>query len=602
MKGFVLLAYNNSERNKIAHNDLENDLKRRSLRFDKKELNSISYDTIFSYQILKENEQVINNTLSTLIAGDIYGIFTDDNQRLLNYQEALKLIEKYNIVNEYTAFEGNACVCKTFENKIVFQTDLEGYRKIYYYQEDGILCVSTYLPLILKAIRKNWKLRKNAVISFICSRESKWPLTFVDEIFSLSPLSRAEVTKNGLHITSKTFSELYKLEKITKKKLQEQLYEQYKLITQRKVGENIAVTLSGGYDSNCLTKLYSNTFKDNFTAISVGFEAKRERDNNIYNETIYAEKIAQAYGIPFKRYFFSKNDFLNEFTGFIDSIDQPGLDPSSNYIMNKNLYEDGFDLVVNGMGGDASYKSITNHRDLYFGLWMFKHLNVYALNNIGKIINYRGPFRFFKPIFKNEKPNSFHDLIERIQIFSSPVCQFINEKYLSEIDEEREKRIGYFEKIYSNANTLQEISYSLALFSSPDEYHALSMAEINNMEILMPFVNIKTAIMLMNGSRFHNVNNRNFELSVFEGINTELLAKSKSGLSIPYSEWMSFIAEGVFEFYNDLNYFKDSFDIQIFRDFYKKEETFAKSIYANMVIYKLLVVMEYIKAHNLYII
>ena len=125
-------------------------------------------------------------------------------------------------------------------------------------------------------------------MSYICSRESKWPLTFIENIFVLPPLSRAELTKDSLNITSKTFSDFYNLEKISKQDLKEQLYKKYELIIKRKNSENTAVTLSGGYDSNCLTKLCPG--KENFTAVSVGYKAKHERGTNINDETVYAEK------------------------------------------------------------------------------------------------------------------------------------------------------------------------------------------------------------------------------------------------------------------------------------------------------------------------
>lgn len=601
MNGFVLLAYNNSKKNMIASDDLENDLERKRLHFFKCEIESNTYDNVINYQILKGNDHVEKNISSTLIAGDIYGLFFDDNQKLLNYQESLEIIEKSNIKNEYAALEGNVCVCRTFEDKIVFQTDIEGYRKIYYYYEDKILCISTYLPLILKSIKKNWKLRKNAVISFLCSRESKWPLTFIEGIFSLPPLSRAEVTATAIDITSKTFSEFYQLKKITKENLREQLYTQYKLIIKRKVGENIAITLSGGYDSNCLTKLYSDTFRNNFTAVSVGYESNRERDNNIYNETIYAEKVSQKLNIPFKKYIFNQTDFFDVFSNFIDTIDQPGLDPSSNFIMNNYLNQDGFDVVVNGMGGDASY---TPKRDLLYGIYSFQIMRLLNKinfdNKVAAFINYRGPMRFYKKSINLPIHTNFHDLFERTQLFSSPVCNYMNNNTLKDVDLERNLRIDYFNKLYKDANSKQEIYYSLAVFSSPDEYHALSMAERNDVEILMPFVNTKVALMLMNGAHFNSVNNRDFEMSIFGGIDIELLAKKKSGFSIPYSEWMPPMADSVFEFYRDIKYFSIiDFDLNTFQNRYKNNEEFAKSNFANMVIYKLLVVKEFINNYEL---
>ena len=380
-------------------------------------------------------------------------------------------------------------------------------------------------------------------------------LTFIDRIFHYLPLSRAEISNKGLSITSKTFSDFYNLKPISKKELREQLYAQYELIIKRKLGNNIAVTLSGGYDSNCLTKLYSKVYKDNFTAVSVGYDAIRERDDNIYNETIYSEKIARKLKIPYKKYIFNQSDFINELPNFIAAIDQPGHDSSSNYIMNKYLKQDGFDLVVNGMGGDANF---SNKRNLRLALKIYKiskKIGSKSLQLIGEKINYRGPFTYFYPYINNNEPATFHDYYERAQIFRSCASEYLSLSKKIEIDKERENRIDYYRNLYSKAKTPQEIFYSLAITGSPDEYHAFLTADRNNMEILMPFINTKAVLIVLNGSQL-NINNRKFETSIFGGIENSLLAKTKSGFSIPYSEWMKTYADEIFSFYQDSKYFQ----------------------------------------------
>jgi len=196
--------------------------------------------------------------------------------------------------------------------------------------------------------------------------------------------------------------------------------------------------------------------------------------------------------------------------------------------------------------------------------------------------------------------NSFHDLFERAQIFRNPACTYLSRNKQIEIDNERSLRSEYFEHLYRASKTKQEIFYSLAIFLSPDEFHALSMAERNNIELLMPFVNTNVALNAINGSHYSNTTNREFEISIFGGINEELLAKSKSGFSIPYGEWMPSEADKIFEFYNDLEYFsEDDFKIQSFQDNYTNDEALRNSNFANVVIWKLLVVMEYINRYKI---
>lgn len=602
MNGFLLIGYKQAAAENVSTTKLEQEISSKNIEYQKSILNNNIFDNIVSYQFFKEKDKIDNVDFNplVLVAGDVYGHLKSDNDKILNYNEALNLVQNSRFSEEHVAFEGNACIGKITDEKLIFQNDLEGYRKLYYFQNKDIFCISTYLHLILAAVKEKWALRKNAVLSYICSRESKWPLTFIENIFVLPPLSRGELTADGFNITSKTFSDFYNLEKISKQDLKEQLYKKYKLIIKRKNSENTAVTLSGGYDSNCLTKLFSNVYGKNFTAVSVGYKAKNERGTNINDETVYAEKVANKLGIPFKKYLFDKNDFFNELPYFVDTIDQPGHDPSSNFIMNKHIKSDGFQLVINGMGGDANFSS---KRNLVLGTTLYKFSNIISsssISSIGRFLDYRGPFNYYKPYNNLNQANSFHDLFERAQIFRSPACAYMSPKKHIEIDKERALRTKYFENLYQSAKTKQEIFYSLALFSSPDEFHALSMAERNNIELLMPFVNTHAALNAINGSHFNNTTNREFETSIFGGIDEELLAKSKSGFSIPYAEWMPTVADTVFEFYNDIKYFSnEDFDIKSFQINYMNNDTFRNSNFANIVVWKLLVVMEYIKRHKI---
>lgn len=602
MNGYLVLAYNNTEVNRINLLTLDIEINKRNYNFFKGTPQSTLYDTIIGYQFLKKTDEVSHFNPNHFLSGDLYGNFMDFNDKELKYNDSIKLISSSSIEDDHILLEGNATVCSVFNEKIIFQNDLEGHRKIYYFRNEDVLCISTHLPLLLNAVKNSWNIRKNAVIGLLSGRESKWPLTFFENIFVLPPLSRAEVTKKGIKITSKFYSDLYVLGRITKNNLQDQLYDRYKLTALRKKNNKIAVTLSGGFDSNCLTKLYSKISKDNITAVSVGYVSERTKDGNVYNETIYAEKVAQKLNIPFKGYIFNNTEFFNCFDNFIETIDQPGHDPSSNFIMNKYLNKDGFQLVVNGMGGDANYSYKPN---LILGLKLYNFAlksRSYKVNTLlGKLMSYRGPFAYFQPYLdQKDIPNSFQDLFERNQLFGGAASKYISMEKKVQIDKEREYRRYYFDKLYKEAKTVQEILYSLALFCSPDEYHATLMAERNELDIIMPFTDTKAALLVMNGSHYNKIVNREFEMSIFGGIESDLLVKGKSGFSIPYSEWLHPFANSIFEYYLDLKYFsKDEFDIQLFRNQYLNDIRFSQSSSPNMILWKLYVIKEYIRKNGL---
>lgn len=599
MSGFILVAYNNN--NLISINELEKDLYERNINFVKKETSNNDYQSVIGYQFTKNKNNPDDIISNHLISGDVYGLFQDnDNFKILEYNNIINLLNSsLNDRTEYYPLEGNICFTSIYKDKIIIQNDIAGCRKLYYYIDENIFCVSTFLPLIFKAVINEWSIRRNAVLGFLCGRESKWPLSFIDKINVLTPLTKGTICKNKITTSTLLYSKLYDLNKIDKNNLREKLLMQYEISISRKTSTNTAITLSGGYDSNCIYKLYNKLYSKDITAISVGYEANRMRDNNIYNETIYAEKIANKYKTPFKKYILSKCDFFNELDSLIDNIDQPAHDPSSNFIMNKYLKKDGFELVVNGMGGDALFSSKKNLTIAMMLSDISKKTGFNSISNLGKLFKYRGPFSYYKSYFKNNnKSNTFFDIYERNQLFRSDTSRFINETILESIDCERIYRYDYFEKIFSNAKTKLEIYHSLALLLSPGENHAITMAERNGIEILMPFVDTKAILMMFNGSHFNNVTNRKFETSIFSGIDVDLLAKRKSGFSIPYSEWLKSYSQEIFDYYR---YFfnKIEFDLELFEYKYKTDLHFQNSDYANKLIWKLLITKLYINRYNL---
>jgi len=201
---------------------------------------------------------------------------------------------------------------------------------------------------------------------------------------------------------------------------------------------------------------------------------------------------------------------------------------------------------------------------------------------------------------KGIEAQNFQQLYERLRLFSSTLYPFLKEDGVIRLLKEQDSRDVFFNKLYNNAHAKQEIFYAQALFCNPDEYHALLMAERNHNEVIMPFVRTKAALLVMNGSRLYNINNRNFEMDIFNGIDESLLVKSKSGLSFPYTDWMSNFADSVLEFYISNNWFQGiDFDFETFYKRYYTDKRFAASLPVQIAIWKLLIVKLYSERYSL---
>lgn len=602
MNGFLVLGYNNSLNN-VQIEFFEKHLKSRDESFQSNLFQSDLFDNLIGFQVFEGRAHIDDTSISKVfLNGKIFGKINSNNTNKLSYKESLNFVaENINRNNDFFGFDGS-CSCVAVDNKsIVFQGDIEGYKKVFYYESEGVFCVSNNLTYILKILNNQWKIRRNAVFSYMLQRESKWPLTFIEGVKVLPPLTKAILSEKGVKYKNAILSDFYKIEKVKKAEVIEDVYASYNQIIEREISSNIAVTLSGGFDSNCLTKLYSQSYKEKFTAVSLGYEAKREKDRNVYDETVYAEKIAKHLNIPFKKYIVDKSYFLSQIDGFIKTLDQPGHDPSSNFLLNDLLSKDGFDAVVSGMGGDAFFTSKLR-LDVARTLYKFtKNSARYrGLNFLSKQLKFKWTLKTFdtKPYLNTA--NSFAELREIEKFNKSAFDDFINNDVKQELHKEVDLRLDYYNKVERNSNVKLERDYSYALLSNPDEYHADIMAQRNNLNMIMPFVNINPVIKLLNASKFVDITSREFEMEIFKGINKELLLKTKSGFSFPYTEWGGDFFEETIDFFKGNNYFDHGlFNIDKFADNYCKDLKVKNSLSANLLIWKLTVVKRYAEYHSI---
>ena len=602
MNGFLVVGYNNTL-NHIQTDVLKKYLESQNLLFKINVIKSNLFDNLIGFQVFREG-MAFDDTLKSkvFLNGKIFGKLKGDNRKKLSYKESLSFIDENITKSEsFFAFDGSCSLVRIDESSIAFQGDVEGYKKIFYYESESVFCVSSNLTYILRVIERCWKIRRNAVYSYILQRESKWPLTFIEGIKVLSPLTKAKLTDKGVTLKNVILSDLYEIKRVNKKQFFEDIYSSYEDIIQREDSKNIAVTLSGGYDSNCLTKLYKQSYKGKFTAVSLGYVSERKKDKNVYDETVYAEKIAKHLNIPFKKYIVDKTYFLSQIDAFIKTLDQPAHDPSSNYLLNDLLSKDGFDTVVSGMGGDAFFASKLkiNVTEMLYKLAESTY-SYSALNSLSNQLKFKWSLKTFDTNSFLKKPNSFAELREIEKFNMSAFVDFISNDVKIELFNEVVSRLDYYNKIQSNRNVKLESNYSYSLLSNPDEYHADIMAQRNNLNIIMPFVSITPVLKLLNASKSFDISSREFEMEIFKGINKELLLKSKSGFSFPYTEWAGDFFEETISFFKDINYFNDGlFNINKFADSYQKDLNMKNSVSANQLIWKLTVVKKYVELHSI---
>jgi asparagine synthase (glutamine-hydrolysing) len=114
----------------------------------------------------------------------------------------------------------------------------------------------------------------------------------------------------------------------------------------------IGVFLSAGRDSSTIVALAREAGMDDLHTITLGF---REFQGTPNDETKLAEMVAHHYGTLHQTCWVAKEDFLREYSRFLEAMDQPSTDGVNSYFISKAAKDVGLKVVLSGLGGDELY-------------------------------------------------------------------------------------------------------------------------------------------------------------------------------------------------------------------------------------------------------
>ena len=99
MKEFIFIGYNQKVSQYIDTEKLESTIAQSNTFYHKiKNTDSVLYDNIICYQVFKGTNIIKRCSDDIFVSGDIYGTLYSNNTKLLNYDEAIDLIEKNDII------------------------------------------------------------------------------------------------------------------------------------------------------------------------------------------------------------------------------------------------------------------------------------------------------------------------------------------------------------------------------------------------------------------------------------------------------------------------------------------------------------------------
>ena len=408
--------------------------------------------------------------------------------------------------------------------KLYLARDVVGVKPLYYYFEPSSkkFIFSSLINSILIFL-KNKQLNYDAMTSYSNFNRNDYRETFFKNIFKVLPGELVEFS-NGNYKRSKILNFEF-----NKNKNQSEIKSDisYNFSNQFLSDVPVALSLSGGIDSNIVLQELLKNKGTNFTNYSVTFKnsLKYQEDHKA------AKKISEYYGVKFNSVEVSSQDFKDNAEKIVDIVEEPtgNTNSISNLILSNNVSEK---VLFSGDGGDEVFTGCNRYKSIYI-------LSLFIKLNIFKNINFQTKNKNLNRIFINNSRNLYLSFSEQ-NLLKNTEKVYKNFKYLKNKD---------LDQIFNHTSNINNYpSLSNVMYHDLDTWVPNDILNRNDkiygnngIEARVPFLDkkiIEDYLMLKDSSKYglffksKNILLKNYKDQI------KLTVKKKLGFNSPFAGWL----------------------------------------------------------------
>ena len=345
----------------VSHNRLAIiDIDKRSNQPFKFENFIISFNgEIYNYLVLKKKlinlGYIFSTTSDTEVIIKLFHKFGEDSFKMLSGIFAFSIFDErkkiFYLIRDAIGVKPLYFVFDSFSKKFYFSSLIKSLLKCNISKELNTLAVNSYANFNRNDLRE----------------------TFFKNIFKVLPGEMIKVS--GSNFERKKVIELSPDQKVSTKNIKNEIQE---IFSDQLISDvPVALSLSGGIDSNLLLSVMLKKLDNNFTSYSVNF-----KDSNKYNrDHQIAKEISKKHGIRFNSIETSFNDFKDRAEEIVDIVEEPTGNTNSiaNLILSENVNEK---VLFSGDGGDEIFTGYHRYRSICIlsKILKFNFLKKFKLN------------------------------------------------------------------------------------------------------------------------------------------------------------------------------------------------------------------------------
>lgn len=449
-----------------------------------------------------------------------------------------------NLLNGFFAF----AILDHETNQLFIARDRLGIKPIYFYQdEDRFLFASemkAFFPLNIKK-----EIDFNALASYFQLNYIPAPNTIYKDVQKLLPGHFIELGDGKIHIEQyyKVPYERNNYADLSYEQASNKLVELLdQSVSDRLVADvPLGTFLSGGIDSSVISSLAAN-HRESLNTFSIGF-----KDNAFFDETEYAELVANKLKTNHKVFKLTNDDLLESLTSLLEYIDEPFADSSALLVNLLSKYtREHVTVSLSGDGGDELFAGYNKH----YGEWRIRNGGL-AASAVSSLL----------PVWQNlpkSRHGKFGNKIRQLERFAIGSklsagdrywrwCSFIDKaeskKYFKNPnlveDKELEKIQAHYTQHFKENGDLNDNLYAdihLVLpYDMLTKVDLMSMA--NSLEVRVPFLDhriVEFAFSLPVEYKIDaNLKKKIVQDAFRKILPSELYNRPKKGFEVPLLQW-----------------------------------------------------------------
>jgi asparagine synthase (glutamine-hydrolysing) len=361
---------------------------------------------IFNYLTLKE--KLINFGCHFKTSSDTEVLL----QMYIHYKEKC-----LTFLNGFFAF----AIYDNLTKELFLARDRFGIKPLIYFKDENQFIFSSNMDSLLAFPIKR-ELDHTSLNIYLQLNYLPEPHSFIQNVKKLDSGSFAIIQSNG-KIQMDTYYQLEITSELPSNKILDYESTQKRLISileesvqQRMVADvPLGTFLSGGIDSSIITAIAARSSQKTIETFSIGF-----KDEPLYDETKYAELVANKYQTNHHTFKLSNADLLDSFYDFMENIDEPFADSSALAV--NILSRETKKHVTVALSGDGADEVFSGYH---------KHMAEFQArkgNLINKMVSNLGPVWQYMPQSRNSKTGN---LFRKLSKFSEGLQLSNKDRYWS---------------------------------------------------------------------------------------------------------------------------------------------------------------------------